>query len=82
MALEIELAFYELLKPELMKHHEGKFVLVIGNDQLGIFDQSEDAYRQGLELKGNVPMLIKRVEKEERLEYVPAMVLGLLNAHS
>jgi len=81
MALEIELAYYETIKPELLQHHEGKYVLVIGNEQLGVFDKSEDAYRRGIELKGNVPMLIKRVQRVEPIEHVPAMVLGLINAH-
>jgi hypothetical protein len=82
MALETELAHYETIKPELLKHHEGKFVLVIGNEQLGIFDKREDAYARGIELRGNVPMLIKHIQKVEPIEQIPAMVLGLINAHS
>ena len=61
MALETELAYYGKIKPELLKHHESKFVLLIGEEQLGVFDKSEDAYRRGIELRGNVPMLIKQV---------------------
>jgi len=45
MALEIELTYYDKIKPELLKHYEGKFVLVIGNEQLGVFDKREDAIR-------------------------------------
>ena len=79
--LETELAFYETIKEELLRHHEGKFVLIIGNEQLGVFEKSEDAYERGIELRGNVPMLIKRIEKNEPIELIPAMVLGLINAH-
>lgn len=82
MALETELAHYDSIKEDLLKHYEGKFVLVIANEQLGIFDKSEDAYKRGIELKGNVPMLIKRILKAEPIEHIPAMVLGLINAHS
>jgi hypothetical protein len=82
MALETELAFYETVKQELLQHHAGKFVLIIGNEQLGVFDKSEDAYARGIEIKGNVPMLIKRIEVDEPIERIPAMVLGLINAHS
>jgi hypothetical protein len=82
MPLETELSYYESVKDELLQHHEGKFVLVINNEQLGVFDKSEDAYKRGIELKGNVPMLIKKVQKIEPVEHIPAMVLGLINAHS
>lgn len=81
MALETELAYYETIKPDLLRHYEGKFVLVIGSEQLGVFDKSEDAYKQGIELRGNVPMLIKKIQATEPIEHVPAMVLGLINAH-
>jgi hypothetical protein len=82
MALETELAYYETIKPELLKHYEGKYVLVIGNEQLGVFDKREDAYSRGIELRGNVPMLIKHIQQVEPIEHIPAMVLGLINAHS
>jgi hypothetical protein len=79
--LEREIAYYESIKDDLIRHHEGKFVLIIGNEQLGVFDKSEDAYQRGIELRGNVPMLIKQVRQHETIEMIPAMVLGLINAH-
>ena len=81
MPLETELSFYESVKASLLPYYEGKFVLIVGREQLGIFDKSEDAYRKGIEIKGNVPMLIKRIIKQEPIEHIPAMVLGLINAH-
>ena len=81
MPLETELKFYESVKNELLRHYEGKYVLIIGQEQLGIFDSSEDAYRRGIELRGNVPMLIQKIEKDENIETIPAMLLGILNAH-
>jgi hypothetical protein len=80
--LETELAYYETIKPALLQNHEGKFVLIVGREQLGIFDKGEDAYRHGIAVKGNVPMLIKKVQAIEPVAYVPAMVLGLINAHA
>ncbi|MEP7353071.1 MAG: hypothetical protein ABI824_07550 [Acidobacteriota bacterium] len=82
MTLETELAYYATIKSELLKHHEGKFALVIGNEQLGVFDKREEAYAQGIAIKGNVPMLIKQIQKVDPIEHIPAMVLGLINAHS
>jgi len=79
--LGTELAYYETIKPALLQHHKGKFVLIVGTEQLGVFDKSEDAYKQGIALKGNVPMLIKKVQEIEPVAHIPAMVLGLINAH-
>jgi hypothetical protein len=81
MALETELAYYERVKEDLLRHYEGKFVLIIGEEQLGIFDRGEDAYSHGIATRGNLPMLIKQIQKEEPIELIPAMVLGLINAN-
>ena len=78
--LEQEIAHYESIKDELVRHHEGKFVL-IGSEQFGVFDRSEDAYMRGIEQRGNIPMLIKQIRQHEPVEMIPAMVLGLINAH-
>jgi hypothetical protein len=81
MPLEVELKFYNSIKTDLLKSHEGKYVLIIGEEQLGIFDKAEDAYEKGIELRGNVPMLIQAIEKNERVETIPSIVLGLINTH-
>ena len=82
MPLERELAFYESIKEQLLQHHEGKYVLIVGDNQLGVFDNPEQAYALGVERVGNIPMLIKQVVKEEPIELIPSMVLGLINAHT
>jgi class 3 adenylate cyclase len=56
---------------ELLHHHEGKFALAIGDELVGVFDRQEDADRAGIEKGGNVPMLIRRIVREEP---VPAVV--------
>ena len=81
MPLETELKYYQSVRDELLRHYEGKYVLIIGQEQLGIFDNTEDAYRWGIELRGNVPMLIQKMEKHESVETIPAMLLGILSAH-
>ena len=80
MPLETELRYFESKKPELLRHHEGKYVLIVGEELLGVFDHQDDAYRAGIAQKGNVPMLIKRVSTRDTTESVPAMVLGLIAA--
>jgi len=81
MALETERTRYEELKEELLKHNEGKFALIVGYDLLGIFDGPETAYSKGIQARGNVPMLIQLITRQEKVETIPAMVLGLMNAH-
>jgi len=80
-SLSIELKYFESIKEELLKHHKGKYALVIGEELIGTFDHPEEAYRIGLEKRGNAPMLIKLVTKEETPETMPTMSLGLFNAH-
>ena len=82
MVLDTELAYFESIKADLLKHHEGKFALIVGEEQLGIFDNPEDAYTYGIEQKGNIPMLIKKIQSDEPIDYIPAMVLGLIDAHA
>ena len=77
MPLETEVQQFEALKGVLLQHHEGKYALIIGTELLGAFDHREEAYKAGLERKGNVPMLIKKILREETQETIPAMSLGL-----
>jgi len=81
MALERERDYFESLKADLLHHHEGKYALVIGTTLVGVFDTREQAYRAGVESHGNVAMLIKQVLRNEPIESVPAMTLGLISAH-
>ncbi|MBI4537409.1 MAG: hypothetical protein HY712_05580 [candidate division NC10 bacterium] len=80
MVLETEVKHFESLKTELLRQSPGKFVLIIGPDLLGIFDRPEEAYRVGIQSRGNVPMLIKQVLPEDPAARLPAMTLGLLYA--
>lgn len=81
MALETELQHFGTIKPQLLEHHEGKYAVIVGTDLLGVFDDAESAYAYAIEKRGNVPMLIKQVLREEPpAESVPAMMLGLISA--
>ena len=80
--LSIELEYFESQKAELLKHHEGKFALIVGRNLLGVFDTHEDAYKAGVAQMGNVPMLIKRIARDEPTQSIPALTLGLFRASS
>lgn len=80
MPLETELRYFETRKQELLKHHEGKFALVVGERLFGVFDTHEEAYKTGLAQVGNRPMLIKQILRIEPTQSAPALALGLLGA--
>jgi hypothetical protein len=82
MVLDAELRYFESIKDDLLRHSETKFALIIGKELLGIFDNPGEAYKTGIEKRGNVPMLIKQVLKEDTTARVPAMMLGLLHART
>lgn len=75
-----ELAYYNQHKAELLSKYEFKFVLIRGSQLIGSYDTAEAAYKEGLNRFGNSPFLIKQVLKEDRIEHVPALSLGIINA--
>ena len=78
MPFETEQRYYDEHKAELLQHHEGKFVLIIGGELVGVFDRQEDAYAAGIARFGNVPMFIKSVQRADPPVSIPAMTLGLI----
>ena len=75
-----ELKTYGRLKDELLKLCEGKFALIRGSEFVGVFDTAGAAYNSGIDRFGNVSFLIKPVLRQERVEQIPALNLGLLHA--
>jgi hypothetical protein len=80
MALEKELALYEKMKADLLKNHEGKFVLIRGDEFLGAFDSAENAYGEGVKRFGRESFLVKKVTTQEEVYRNQALNLGLINA--
>lgn len=78
--LEKELAFYESKRNELLAHYENKFVLIKGNELIDFFTSMQEAYNEGVKRFGTEPFLVKRVSREEPIEKLPALTLGIINA--
>ena len=74
--IEKELAYFGEVKDQLIEHHEGKFVLIHGCEVIGIWDTQERAYIDGVTRFGNVPLLIKQIDKTERVEEIPLLFVG------
>ncbi len=68
MTLEREIATYHRKLPELLAD-QGKFVIIHGEDIIGIFDGMEDALRAGYERFLHEPFLMRQIREEERILY-------------
>ena len=77
-----ELKAYERKKAELLSVCEGKFAVFKGSEFVGVYDNPGAAYSAGIERFGNDSFLIKPVLREERVEQIPALYLGLIHACS
>lgn len=76
--LETEIQYYNDHKDELLRHHEGQFVLIHEDRLLGAFTTQAEAYAAALERVGNKAVLIRQVLAEEPLVQYPALVVGAL----
>ena len=69
MALEKELETYKKKLSEL-EASEGKFVLIHGDEVVGVFAAYEDALREGYEKFNLTPFLVKKIQAVEQVQYV------------
>ncbi|MHB1960223.1 MAG: hypothetical protein ACYCO5_14520 [Acidobacteriaceae bacterium] len=74
MALEKEIATYQAKMPEL-KEHEGKFVLIRGEEIVDFFSTYEDAIKAGYQKFKLEPFLVKRVLTTEPVLFITRNVL-------
>lgn len=63
--LDAEIKTYERQRDNLLGTSEGKFVLIHGNQVVGIYDSKMDAITAGYQQFGNVPFLVKQIVKVE-----------------
>jgi hypothetical protein len=70
MALEREIETYRLKLPELLAR-AGKYVVIHGEEVVGIFDGFEDALREGYERFQDEPFLVRQIREVEQIHYVP-----------
>ncbi len=80
MPLEQEVAYYNSIRAELIKNHEGKFALIKGEKLFGVFDQAESAYGEGVKLFGSQTFLVKQILRDDPVETTATLTVGLLNA--
>ncbi|MBI3292432.1 MAG: hypothetical protein HYZ73_06450 [Elusimicrobia bacterium] len=69
ISLEHEYQVFNQRRPELVSKGEHKFVVIKGDKILDIYTSYEDALKDGLRQFGNVPFLIKEIEREENVHF-------------
>lgn len=69
MALEKELETYKKNLPEL-KAHEGKFVLIQGENVVDFFSSYDDALKEGYKKFKLTPFLVKQISAVEPVFYL------------
>jgi len=74
MALETELATYHTKLPEL-KQHEGKFVLIHGDQIIDFFSTYEDAIKSGYQRFDLEPFLVKKIATVEPIFHFTRHIL-------
>ncbi len=80
--LDQEIKYYEAQREQLLATNQGKFVLIKGENIIGIYDSEAAAYDEGLSKIGNQPFLIKQITDQDGDSItLPAYALGLIDAH-
>jgi hypothetical protein len=79
--LEQELEFFAANRTKWLENHSGKFVLVKGQELIGVFDNADTAVAEGAKRFAPESFLVRQLEPEEKDIYIPALALGLLGAH-
>lgn len=81
LTLENEIGLYETNKEDWVDQYgEGKFVAIKEEVVPGPYDSQEKAYEEGLNEFGLDPFLVQRVPKEEQINHLPTLELGITHA--
>ena len=74
-ALTEEMATFRDRLPELLREHEGEFVLIKGTEIVGVFFDRSAALREGYRRFGIVPLLVRQIVASDPVVYLPNVVL-------
>jgi len=74
MALEKELEAFNSRLQELKAEHEGRFVLIHGDDIVDTFSSYDDAIKAGYSQFGLNPFLVKQVRTLEQAQFISRLV--------
>jgi len=69
MVLKKEYEVYKKNKEKLLIGNEDKFVLIKDMEIVDIYVSYEDTLKSGLKQFGNIPFFIKKIEREEEVNF-------------
>jgi hypothetical protein len=73
-ALAEEMATYHVHQAELLREHEGQYVLIKGSEVVGVFHDRSAALREGYQRFGIIPFLVRQIAACEPVVYLPNVV--------
>jgi hypothetical protein len=74
-SLTEEMATFRDRLPELLREHDGEFVLIKGTEIAGVFSDRSAALREGYRRFGIVPLLVRQIAASDPVVYLPNVVL-------
>ena len=77
--LQVESAFYEQNRNELLMKYPNRVLLIYGENLEGDFESVDAAITEGVSRFGSEPFLVRRSGEDEPILSAPALTLGILN---
>lgn len=74
MTFEEDIAYYQSIAADLLKNHNGKYVLIKNRANIGIFSSFEDAHKEALKRFGNTDVLIAHIEANPPINYLAPVI--------
>ena len=81
MIFETELAYFESIKEELLRHNAGQFAVIKGDRLLGTYTTDREAFQAGVKEFQLEQFLLKHVVETEEVIQYPALAVGAIRAH-
>ncbi len=78
---EIESSWFERERSNLFEKYPNQFALIRGDELIATFPTFQDAYQAGIDKFKEESFFIKQILKEDIVQKIPALFLGLTSAH-
>ena len=80
MALEREQEWFRQHRKELLEQHAGKWIVVHGETLVGVYDDFDTAFGEGIRKTGDERILVRSVTPDDEPFSAPANCMGILRA--
>jgi hypothetical protein len=80
MVLEQERTLYDAYLNEWLQRYADRWVLVRGQELIGVFNTVEEALVEGTRRFGLTPFLVRQVTPSQEPVRIPALALGVLGS--